>query len=85
MPYEIFNGREFGWNEGGQNGTTWVLTAATLTTLVAIEGLMQLRRILARGDTCSACDAAREHYRARIQQFEKGLEEEKQRAALAKK
>ncbi|KAH9580955.1 hypothetical protein LSM04_003092 [Trypanosoma melophagium] len=65
-PWEIFNTRDFGFSEGSQNYSMWLITASTFASLLLFEGYQQTQRILARGDTCPACEAAREHYRQRI-------------------
>ncbi|ORC84844.1 uncharacterized protein TM35_000401110 [Trypanosoma theileri] len=65
-PWEIFNTRDFGFSEGSQNYSMWFMTASTFAGLLLFEGYQQMQRIFARGDTCPACEAAREHYRQRV-------------------
>ncbi|CCW61135.1 unnamed protein product [Phytomonas sp. EM1] len=73
-PWEIFNTRDFGFHEGSQNFNMWLLASITVTSLFAYEMYMQFRRIIARGDTCLACEAARSHYRQRVEEKERELE-----------
>nr|CCC49159.1 conserved hypothetical protein, unlikey [Trypanosoma vivax Y486] len=65
-PWEIFNSRDFGFSEGSQNYSMWFLTASTCAALLFFEVYQQMQRVLARGDSCPACEAAREHYRQRL-------------------
>lgn len=66
-PWEIMNTRDFGFHEGSQNYSMWLLSSVFFLTLLGIEVYQQWQRILARGDTCPACEAAREHYRKRVE------------------
>ncbi|RNF18885.1 uncharacterized protein Tco025E_04321 [Trypanosoma conorhini] len=79
-PWEVFNTRDFGFSEGSQNYSMWLLTASTCAALLLFEGYQQLLRILARGDTCPACDAAREHYRQRVADKEREMQEVSRRS-----
>jgi hypothetical protein len=63
--WEVLNTRDFGLEEGAQNYRMWALTAGVALSLLFFETYKQVERIMARGDTCAACDAAREHYRLR--------------------
>ncbi|EAN94037.1 hypothetical protein C3747_10g1269c [Trypanosoma cruzi] len=74
-PWEVFNTRDFGFSEGSQNYSMWLLTASTCAALLLFEGYQQTLRILGRGDTCPACDAAREHYRQRVSDKEREVQE----------
>eukprot|EP00796_Vickermania_ingenoplastis_P001133 gene1133-664_t len=65
-PWEIMNTRDFGFHEGSQNNMMWLLSSCFFLTLLGVEMYQQWLRILARGDTCPACEAAREHYRHRV-------------------
>ncbi|RNF03118.1 hypothetical protein TraAM80_05986 [Trypanosoma rangeli] len=82
-PWDIFNTREFGFSEGSQNYSMWLLTASTYATLLLFESCQQMLRILVRGDTCSACDAAREHYRQRVAEKEREMQEAFRRSGHA--
>nr|CCC91583.1 conserved hypothetical protein [Trypanosoma congolense IL3000] len=72
-PWEIFNTRDFGFSEGSQNYSMWFLSASTCLVLLLFEVYQQTQRILARGDTCPACEAAREHYKKRVENKENEL------------
>lgn len=74
-PWEIFNTRDFGYHEGAQNYSMWLLSAATVTILLGFEMFQQAQRIRARGDTCPACEAARAHYRLRVEAKEREVAE----------
>ncbi|EPY25624.1 hypothetical protein STCU_06619 [Strigomonas culicis] len=74
-PWEIFNTRDFGFHEGSQNYAMWLLCAVVATALLGLEVYQQSKRILARGDTCPACEAARAHYRARAEEKEREMSE----------
>lgn len=65
--WEIFNTRDFGFNEGGQNLSMWAASASFCAALLGFELYQSWLRIRARGDTCPACEAARLHYRRRVQ------------------
>jgi hypothetical protein len=69
-PYEIFNTRDFGYNEGSQNLSMWALMAGIATSLLGFELYQLWQRIVARGDTCPACEAARKHYQQRVKNKE---------------
>lgn len=73
-PWEIFNTRDFGYHEGSQNYGMWLLTALTFGVLLLFESYQQVRRVWARGDTCPACEAARAHYRKRIEEKEREVQ-----------
>lgn len=66
-PWEIMNTRDFGFHEGSQNYSMWGVSALFFLSLLGFEVYQQWQRILARGDTCPACEAAREHYRKRVE------------------
>lgn len=68
--WEFANVRSFGLKEGGQNYRIWGLCLIIVTSILAMEGRKQWHRILARGDTCPACESAREHYRQRLREKE---------------
>ncbi|EPY43431.1 hypothetical protein AGDE_00490 [Angomonas deanei] len=74
-PWEVFNTRDYGFNEGSQNYYMWVTVAAAFLSLLGVEVYQLAQRVLARGDTCPACDAARAHYRARVEAREVELKE----------
>lgn len=61
------NTRDFGFHEGSQNNSMWLLTSLFFLSLLGVEVHQQWKRILLRGDTCPACEAAREHYRRRVE------------------
>ena len=65
-PFEIFNTRDFGFQEGSQNLSMWALMSAVVTALFGFEMYQQWLRVLGRGDTCPACEAARHHYQQRV-------------------
>lgn len=67
---EIFNTRDFGFNEGSQNLAMWASMALFVTTMFGFELYQLWQRILARGDTCPACEAARKHYQERVKSKE---------------
>lgn len=69
-PWEIFNTRDFGFNDGSQNYAMWALTATVFAVLLGFEIIQQARRILRRGDSCPACESARSHYRQRLERKE---------------
>ncbi|CCW71244.1 unnamed protein product [Phytomonas sp. Hart1] len=73
-PWEIFNTRDFGFQEGSQNYSMWIVSSLTFISLFAYEIYMQFRRIKAKGDTCPSCEAARAHYRQRVEDKELELE-----------
>lgn len=73
--FEFFNGRDFGFNEGGQNRSMWAVTASFFLLLLGMELYQQWQRIVARGDTCPACEAARAHYRERVKNHEFEMKE----------
>lgn len=73
--WEIFNTRDFGFHEGSQNYSMWLLCAVVVTSLLGLEVYQQAERVLARGDTCPACEAARAHYRARVEEKEREISE----------
>ncbi|AIN95574.1 hypothetical protein LPMP_060130 [Leishmania panamensis] len=75
-PWEIFNVRDFGYHEGSQNYMMWLGTAVIVTSMLTFEVYQQVQRIFQRGDTCTACEAARAHYRKRVE--ERGREMEAQ-------
>ncbi|CAJ1016808.1 hypothetical protein, conserved [Leishmania lindenbergi] len=75
-PWEIFNVRDFGYHEGSQNYMMWLGTAVIVTSMLTFEVYQQIQRIFQRGDTCTACEAARAHYRKRVE--ERGREMEAQ-------
>lgn len=77
-PWEILNTRDFGFSEGSQNTTMWLVSSLFFLSLLGIELYQQWLRILARGDTCPACEAAREHYRSRVEMKEFETEEVRQ-------
>lgn len=68
--WEIFNTRDFGFNEGSQNVSMWGLCFAVTLALLGFELFQQWKRILARGDSCPACEAARKHYHQRVENKE---------------
>ncbi|KEG08105.1 hypothetical protein DQ04_07991000 [Trypanosoma grayi] len=82
-PWEVFNTRDFGFSEGSQNYSMWALTASTFGVLLLFEVYQQMLRILARGDTCPACEAAREHYRQRVANKEHEIQEVQRRGGNA--
>lgn len=69
-PWEIFNTRDFGFSEGNQNYSMWLLMCLISLGLIGYEGYNYAQRILARGDTCPACESARAHYRERVKNKE---------------
>lgn len=69
-PWEIMNTRDFGFHEGSQNYSMWIISSLFFLSLLGVEVYQQWQRILARGDTCPACEAAREHYRKRVESKE---------------
>lgn len=73
--FEIFNTRDFGFHEGSQNYMMWALSALFFGSLLGLEVYQQAKRVLARGDTCPACEATREHYRKRLEAKEREMEE----------
>ncbi|CAG9568807.1 conserved hypothetical protein [Leishmania major strain Friedlin] len=77
-PWEIFNVRDFGYHEGSQNYMMWLGTAVVFTSMLAFEVYQQIQRIFQRGDTCSACEAARAHYRKRVEERERETEAQTQ-------
>ncbi|GET85876.1 hypothetical protein, conserved [Leishmania tarentolae] len=77
-PWEIFNVRDFGYHEGSQNYMMWFCAAAVFTSMLAFEVYQQMQRIFQRGDTCSACEAARAHYRKRVEERERETEAQSQ-------
>lgn len=66
--WEFANVQSFGLKEGGQNYRTWILSFTIITSIFIFEMYQQWKRIEARGDTCPACESAREHYRERQRQ-----------------
>lgn len=72
-PWEIFNTRDFGYHEGSQNYLMWGLASLVFGCLLLFETWQQSKRIFARGDTCAACEAARAHYRLRVEDKEREL------------
>ncbi|KAG5486673.1 hypothetical protein LSCM1_07926 [Leishmania martiniquensis] len=77
-PWEIFNVRDFGFHEGSQNYMMWLGAAALFTSMLAFEVYQQIQRILQRGDSCTACEAARAHYRKRVEEREHEVEAQAQ-------
>ncbi|KAK7198009.1 hypothetical protein NESM_000756200 [Novymonas esmeraldas] len=67
-PWEIFNVRDYGFHEGSQNYMMWMGAALVVTAMLGFEVYQQCQRILHRGDTCVACEAARAHYRKRVEE-----------------
>lgn len=82
-PFEIFNTRDFGFNEGSQNLGMWALMAAFVTSMMGFELYQMWQRILARGDTCPACEAARKHYQQRVKNKEFEMSELLRRGRVA--
>lgn len=80
--WEIFNQRDFGYQEGSQNWSMISLFAALFFGLLSFEMYQQLKRVIARGDTCPACESAREQYRIRLENKEKELIEAGQRTGV---
>ncbi|KAL7698162.1 hypothetical protein N2W54_006155 [Lotmaria passim] len=77
-PWEIFNTRDFGFHEGSQNYSMWFGTAAIFVGLLMFEVYQQVQRVLQRGDTCPSCEAAREHYRKRVEERDREIDAVKQ-------
>lgn len=73
-PWEIFNTRDYGFHEGSQNYSMWFGTAAIFGFLLFFEVYQQVQRIRVRGDTCPSCEAARAHYRQRVEEREHEIE-----------
>lgn len=73
-PWEIFNTRDYGFHEGSQNYSMWFGTAAIFLSMLMFEVYQQVQRVLQRGDTCPACEAAREHYRRRVEERDREVE-----------
>ncbi|KAG5485851.1 hypothetical protein CUR178_07444 [Leishmania enriettii] len=73
-PWEIFNVRDFGYHEGSQNYMMWFGAATVFTSMLAFEVYQQIQRILQRGDSCTACEAARAHYRRRVEERDRETE-----------
>lgn len=71
--WEVLNTRNLGHNEGSQNLRMIALLTAASSAIFGYEGYSQFQRIKARGDTCAACEAARETYRQRIREKEEAL------------
>ena len=63
--WEVLNTRDFGFEEGSQNYRMWALTASVALALLFFESYKQMERIMSRGDSCPACEAARKHYKVR--------------------
>ena len=64
--WEVLNGRNMGGREGGQN---LKMAAGAFLVIISIAGYelyMQWLRLVARGDTCSACENTRQRFRARM-------------------
>lgn len=80
--WEIFNTRDFGFSEGSQNYSMWGLMALFATTLSGFEIYQYAQRIAARGDTCPACEAAREHYQQRVKNKEFEMNEALRRGKI---
>ncbi len=68
--WEIFNLRNYGQKEGAQNYRAWFLGAGVSFSCLFYELYNQWQRILARGDTCDACEASRRMYRERLKNSE---------------
>ncbi|KPA83589.1 hypothetical protein ABB37_01873 [Leptomonas pyrrhocoris] len=77
-PWEIFNTRDYGFHEGSQNYSMWFGTAILVTAMLGFEVYQQVRRVLQRGDSCPACEAAREHYRKRVEERDKEIDAARQ-------
>ncbi|KAG5511746.1 hypothetical protein GH5_08055 [Leishmania sp. Ghana 2012 LV757] len=73
-PWEIFNVRDFGYHEGSQNYMMWLGAATVFASMLAFEVYQQIQRILQRGDSCTACEAARAHYRRRVEERDRETE-----------
>ncbi|KPI87641.1 hypothetical protein ABL78_3298 [Leptomonas seymouri] len=67
-PWEIFNTRDYGFHEGSQNHYMWFGAATIFLAMLMFEVYQQVQRVLQRGDTCPACEAARAHYRKRVEE-----------------
>lgn len=81
-PWEIFNTRDHGFHEGSQNYAMWTLTAVLFTSLLMLEVYQQVQRIVRRGGSCPACDAARAHYQKRVEEREREAEAMQQRGMI---
>ncbi len=69
--WEFANVRSFGIKSGGQNYKMWFGTFIALICVLSVEWYRQWLRIKARGDTCPACEVARDHYRERLKKTQK--------------
>ena len=68
--WEIINLRSLGQKEGAQNYRTWFAGACVAACAMSYEIYHQWLRVLARGDSCEACDASRRMYRERLKNSE---------------
>jgi hypothetical protein len=69
--WEVYNLRNYGIKEGGQNFRSWGLGVAFLFLVTCFETYNYWLRMCARGDTCPACEEIREQRRMRTQLLEK--------------
>jgi hypothetical protein len=68
--WEIINLRSLGQKEGAQNYGSWAWGAMIGSIIAGFEIYQQGLRILARGDSCEACEASRRMYRERLKNSE---------------
>lgn len=64
--WEFMNGLSFGLKEGSQNYRTSVGTTLIISLIVVYEFYLWWQRIKARGDTCAACEAARQAFKKKL-------------------
>ncbi len=69
-PWEIANLRNIGVREGGQNYATWGWGCVVATCFISYESYYQWQRVVARGESCEACEASRRMYRERLKNSE---------------
>eukprot|EP00672_Neobodo_designis_P027530 CAMPEP_0174850646 /NCGR_PEP_ID=MMETSP1114-20130205/20551_1 /TAXON_ID=312471 /ORGANISM="Neobodo designis, Strain CCAP 1951/1" /LENGTH=95 /DNA_ID=CAMNT_0016085119 /DNA_START=35 /DNA_END=322 /DNA_ORIENTATION=+ len=64
--WEVFNGKTLAGREGGQNMRMALGTAIVMASIGSYEMYQQWCRLVARGDTCAACEQTRRRFRARM-------------------
>ncbi len=68
--WEIANLRNIGQREGGHNYRMWAWGCVVAAIFMSYESYYQWQRVLARGDTCEACEASRIMYKQRLKNAE---------------
>ena len=66
--WEVMNARNMGARVGAQNYRSWLLALGICFSIGTYEAYMQWLRLVARGDTCAACEATRARFRSRMEQ-----------------